>query len=269
LVGTIPFLSPEQFQGSFSFQTDILSLDIVVYNVMTFRYPFSRSDLASFMFSVVNKSVSSINEKYSSEFKTLVFLMLEKDPNKRITLNQILSNPLIFILEDSKECQNSAEEIEIQAKISKGDVDAMYNFVINLSNGIYGENRKQESEKYYLMAISKEHVAVMCNFANNLSKGCYVGTRKQESELHLKMFQRKNKLLFFFFFFPFHFSFLFSFSFFIFIFIFHFIFIFIFIRMFFFLSLYNLLFQQNQLKFFFQEVEFYLFEEILINNLNK
>jgi hypothetical protein len=65
---------------------------------MTSRYPFSGSDLASFMFSVIKKFASEINERYSSELKTLVFLMLEKDSTKRIALNQILSNPLIFIL---------------------------------------------------------------------------------------------------------------------------------------------------------------------------
>jgi hypothetical protein len=46
-------------------------------------------------------------------------------------------------LEDSKECQNSAEEVEIQAKILKGEGDAMNNFANNLSNGINGEKRKQ------------------------------------------------------------------------------------------------------------------------------
>jgi hypothetical protein len=62
---------------------------------------------------------------------------------------------LVFISEDSKECHDSAEETEFRAKISKEHVESMFGFAVKLSIGFYGEDRKQESEKYYLMSQSK------------------------------------------------------------------------------------------------------------------
>jgi TPR repeat protein len=64
--------------------------------------------------------------------------------------------------------------------IGKGNSDAMTSYANKLSEGLYWEQKKKESKKYYLMAIDKDHTEALTNYANRLSEGFYGQQRKKE-----------------------------------------------------------------------------------------
>ena len=134
-LGTPYYLAPEICLGkAYSYPADIWMAGIVLYELMTLKKPFEEKSLhvLNFFFlfkktreiffffyqGVVNKIVQeeaeNINESYSENLKLLVKEMLRKDPEKRITIKEILKTPLIMketeILKKGFKCYREMEE---------------------------------------------------------------------------------------------------------------------------------------------------------------
>jgi NIMA (never in mitosis gene a)-related kinase len=93
--GTPPYYSPEMISGSYSFPTDIWSLGVTIYELMTLKLPFYHKKKKILLNKITKEPTPVINEDYSYELKTLVYSMLEKDPNKRIKLEELLYHEFI------------------------------------------------------------------------------------------------------------------------------------------------------------------------------
>jgi TPR repeat protein len=59
----------------------------------------------------------------------------------------------------------------------------MFFYANKLSSGLYDENRKKKSEKYYLIAINKELTEAMFSYANKLLTGLYGEDRKIQKNI--------------------------------------------------------------------------------------
>jgi TolB-like protein/tRNA A-37 threonylcarbamoyl transferase component Bud32/Flp pilus assembly protein TadD len=87
IVGTASYMSPEQLEGhSADHRSDIFSLGIVLYRMLTGRLPFQGSTLASFMSAVLRDTpapVSRSRPDLPAELDRILALCLEKEPAKR------------------------------------------------------------------------------------------------------------------------------------------------------------------------------------------
>jgi serine/threonine protein kinase len=88
VMGTAPYMSPEQVAGrTFDHRTDIFSLGILLYEMVTGRRPFaggSHAELASSILQSVPPAVTDLRPDLPSDLARIVRRCLEKDPRRRI-----------------------------------------------------------------------------------------------------------------------------------------------------------------------------------------
>ena len=80
-VGTPAYMSPEQAQGlPLDYRTDLWSLGVVVYEMLTGQLPFRRASKFSVLSAIVNDEPPAVSPK---EFEAFLGKALAKDPNQR------------------------------------------------------------------------------------------------------------------------------------------------------------------------------------------
>jgi non-specific serine/threonine protein kinase len=87
VVGTAPYMSPEQVQGKrIDHRTDIFSLGVLLYQMATGRLPFRGDNTASVVSAVMRDApepVTSIRADLPSHLGRVILRCLEKDPERR------------------------------------------------------------------------------------------------------------------------------------------------------------------------------------------
>lgn len=86
--GTTAYMSPEQLRGEeVDFRSDIWSLGIVLFEMLTGQTPFQGNFDQAIIYSILHekpKSLKKINPEIPDELEQIVLSCLEKDPKKRI-----------------------------------------------------------------------------------------------------------------------------------------------------------------------------------------
>lgn len=86
-VGTTAYMSPEQAQGGeVDHRTDVFSLGVVLYEMLTGQLPFRGAHEAAVMYEVINvdpEPPSTVNPNVDSRVSSVVMRCLEKDLNRR------------------------------------------------------------------------------------------------------------------------------------------------------------------------------------------
>lgn len=91
--GSPLYLSPEIWQnGKCNHKSDIWSIGCVAYELLAHKPPFAAPELA---FKVLTASPAELPSQYSTEFRTLVHLMLEKNPVARPGSKELIQNTTV------------------------------------------------------------------------------------------------------------------------------------------------------------------------------
>jgi serine/threonine protein kinase len=95
-VGTPYYMSPEQIsESSYNEKSDIWSAGCLLFEMVSLRPPFQASNYFALAKNIMEKEIDRIPEKYSEILQTLIVQMLQKDPNKRPSVDDIMHNPKI------------------------------------------------------------------------------------------------------------------------------------------------------------------------------
>eukprot|EP01133_Synstelium_polycarpum_P001142 gene1142-1306_t len=96
IVGTPYYMSPEVFENkSYDFKSDVWSLGICLYEMMMLKHAFGGSGMPALIFKVLNESPLPMSQQYSGNLKSLVLQLLDKDPAKRPSMQEIFQLPFI------------------------------------------------------------------------------------------------------------------------------------------------------------------------------
>ncbi|KAL7751607.1 hypothetical protein RI367_003072 [Sorochytrium milnesiophthora] len=96
-IGTPYYLSPEICTGHrYSYATDVWSLGVVLYELLTYARPFTGTNLSELVHAIARQPPPPISSAaYSSDLTQLVAHMLSKQPQRRPTVRAILSLPFV------------------------------------------------------------------------------------------------------------------------------------------------------------------------------
>ncbi len=103
-LGTAAFLAPEQIRGErLDRRTDIFSLGVLMYNVFTFRKPFSGEVISAIIYSILNKEpepIRSLIPDFPRSIEAVVTRCLAKDPAARYSTTLEVQRALERVLEE-------------------------------------------------------------------------------------------------------------------------------------------------------------------------
>ena len=97
--GTPYYASPEVWKDQpYDFKSDVWSLGCVLYEMAALRPPFKANDMNGLYKKVISASYPPIPNRYSAEFKELIAIMLQPNPNLRPIVDEILSHSILINL---------------------------------------------------------------------------------------------------------------------------------------------------------------------------
>ena len=153
-IGTPYFLSPEICSGSkYNFKIDMWMIGCVLYELCTLRKPFEATSIPDLIEKIINQSYIPISKNYSDELKFLIEKLLNKDPQIRPSIKEVLNFDFVVNkmkkygftkIYDEKwnECPNYVTEGELK----KSPTYSLFNLQMDNLNK-YQENKEENDNK--------------------------------------------------------------------------------------------------------------------------
>ena len=197
-VGTPYYLSPEIIERkNYSFQSDIWSLGVLLYQLCALKHPFDASNIHSLAIKIASGIYPPIPSHYSRDLKTLVSQMLTVKANKRPSIHQILKMKVIQVRTQNflNETQYNSEfshtilhKIDILKNKENGRDDSspyIKKLPIKQENDSFNPDRKIElANKKYIEQLKPEQ------------NKCRKGSEIEKPRLHIldrKQFEKNIK----------------------------------------------------------------------------
>ena len=164
LIGTPYYLSPEICQEKpYNNKSDVWALGCILYELCTFKHPFEAKNQGALILKIMNNTPENIDNYYSKDLRDLIYLLLEKESQKRPSCLDILnldfvSNKLKNLgfshyLKDLDKVKN-----EMNHDINLNNKDKVIKKIINI-NDINNDNndfnnKKNENERKVINNIN-------------------------------------------------------------------------------------------------------------------
>lgn len=122
LCGSPKYMAPETFKQVSSFGTDLWALGIIFYNLISGEYPFNGEDrmelYESITIEVLEFNPDSVWKNVPAELTRLITRMLEKNPKKRISIEEVVNHKLF----------EEINELSRKTKLHQAEIDALERF---------------------------------------------------------------------------------------------------------------------------------------------
>ena len=118
MIGTPYYLSPEIVNNKpYSFKSDIWSLGVLLYEMMALKMPFDANSLPMLTLKIIKGNYAPPPQRYTADLRNLISQLLNVDPDKRPSVDQILKLPII-----KNRIKNYLNEIDYNKEFSKSIV---------------------------------------------------------------------------------------------------------------------------------------------------
>ena len=115
MVGTPYYLSPEIIQGKpYDNKSDIWSLGVLLYEMMTFKMPFEANTLPMLSMKIMRGNYTPPSSMYTKDLREIVSKCLLVDPSRRPSIREILKMPII-----QNRIKNFLTEVEYKKEFTK------------------------------------------------------------------------------------------------------------------------------------------------------
>ena len=122
VLGTPSYMSPEQVAGKkVDGRSDIFSLGVVLFELLTGRKPFTGEDMTALMYQIAKEkhlSLTSVNPKLPQVLEKIIDKALEKDPEKRYPRAQGMAAHLrkvISRIDELKQVKSEARNSKVES----------------------------------------------------------------------------------------------------------------------------------------------------------
>lgn len=95
-IGTPYYLAPELCENKgYNQKSDVWALGCVLYEMTTLKHAFNAKNIGSLILKILKGDYPPIPKRYSANLRKLINSMLQRDPNLRPSIDEILSLPFI------------------------------------------------------------------------------------------------------------------------------------------------------------------------------
>ena len=192
--GTYTTKAPEITQtGTFSLESDLWSIGIIIYTLYFNESPYSSGENASAIINLINST--SLEETEDKDLNNLIKGLLVQDPKKRITWNQYFNHSFFTKrLNINNIIYETPNQILIKLNINKKDISKEINF---LDNEYYLENyiKKHFSDcNEEIKRLNKETTVELYinEKIQNIFKKSFIPIEEGEHEIKI-IFKKKIK----------------------------------------------------------------------------
>ena len=147
-VGTVPYMSPEQARGEkVDHRTDIWSLGVVIYEMITGRLPLQSAYSEAVVYSILNENpppLTSLRSDVPMELERIVTKCLQKDCSHRYQHADELISDIARLQETHSRSGTFAKGVAAPVKWNKRNrivAFALAMFIIVIGGGWWGLNR--------------------------------------------------------------------------------------------------------------------------------
>mmetsp|Transcript_36955 Transcript_36955/g.95830 ORF Transcript_36955/g.95830 Transcript_36955/m.95830 type:complete len:324 (-) Transcript_36955:92-1063(-) len=142
-VGTVVYMSPERIRGErYSYPADVWSFGLLVIEAATGVYPFfGVSGQWDLMMRVINGDVPALDGRFSDELRHFVGLCMQKAPEDRATVDQLLHHPFITKIEEDPLALAHYVRESMAIPYRKGEIAAGSRYLHALFDMLKGGNK--------------------------------------------------------------------------------------------------------------------------------
>ena len=199
VIGTPYYLSPEICEEKpYNDKSDVWALGCILYELCTFKHPFEARSQGALILKILNNKPEPINNTFSKELNNIIYMLLDKNYDKRPSCIEILKNNMVIskikslglseLLTDLDNISNDQSNIKISNPINirkkyynKKDINNEKEYIINNANNakpdIKNNKKKQLSAINLLEQINNNKLNfnnlnqyIIKNKKNNISK---------------------------------------------------------------------------------------------------
>ena len=112
--GTMQYISPEIIESKpYSFKSDIFSLGILLYELVSLKNPFDASNEIAITMKIKECRVPPLPTSVPREIREVIYMMLQKNPDKRPTADEVLNmnfikERMVALLRENKYKENES-----------------------------------------------------------------------------------------------------------------------------------------------------------------
>lgn len=149
ILGTIPYMSPEQVEGgALDPRSDLFSLGSILYEMATGKQPFTGNNPAETLENILRKNppmVSLLNPGVPPDLQKVIYKCLQKDPERRYSSAVELAEDLVKV--------RTAETVDLENPFAESTPAAAIRIAV-----MYFENLSEEKESDYFRAGMTEDI---------------------------------------------------------------------------------------------------------------
>lgn len=125
-VGTPYYMSPEQIhEREYDEKTDIWSMGCVIYELVSLVPPFTAKNHLALAEKIIAGKIDRIPERYSEDLQEVIEAMLQEDPDKRPTVEDLIKIPKIKLRINERKIRDQYAKLKYkEQKLLKKEHDS-------------------------------------------------------------------------------------------------------------------------------------------------